>query len=235
MDAFGLRDILLKESRTLSCLGLLFLQRNTIQVSKMDEGTKTEQEMDYMRCKNREWIDGQLPSLSRRAAAQMIDFMILATVFILITYQMKGVWLMLPGDHLWIIFDPICGAFLIGIFAYFIGMEGLLGFTLGKLITGIRVVSEQGKKITMKQSVKRNLGRLIDGIAVYIIGIRIARSSKLRQRYGDKIGQTVVVLNSSSFIRTKAPFVLNEGSTSLLDYYSPSGRNLLFMLLFHRC
>ncbi|MFW9883852.1 MAG: RDD family protein, partial [Candidatus Thorarchaeota archaeon] len=45
----------------------------------------------------------------------------------------------------------------------------LFGFTFGKLITGIRVVSEQGTKITMKQSAKRNLCRLIDGIAVYIV------------------------------------------------------------------
>ncbi|MFW9804741.1 MAG: RDD family protein, partial [Candidatus Thorarchaeota archaeon] len=111
----------------------------------------------------------QLASIPRRAAAQMIDFVILAIVFILVTYQVKGVWLMLPGDHLWIIFDPICGVFLIGIFAYFIGVEGLFGFTFGKLITGIRVVSEQGTKITMKQSAKRNLCRLIDGIAVYIV------------------------------------------------------------------
>ncbi|MFX0055282.1 MAG: RDD family protein [Promethearchaeota archaeon] len=137
----------------------------------------------------------QLASIPRRAAAQMIDFVILAIVFILVTYQVKGVWLMLPGDHLWIVFDPLCGVFLIGIFAYFIGMEGLFGFTLGKLISGIRVVSEQGTKIKMKQSATRNLCRLIDGIAVYIVGIRIARNSPHIQRYGDKVAQTVVILH----------------------------------------
>ena len=144
---------------------------------------------------NRNWsgTETQLASISRRAAAQMIDFTILAIVFILVTYQVKGVWLMMPGNHLWIIFDPICGIFLIAIFAYFIVLEGLLGFTLGKLITSIRVVSEQGTKITIQQSAKRNLGRLFDGIAIYIIGIRIARKSPLFQRYGDKIAQTVVI------------------------------------------
>jgi len=136
-----------------------------------------------------------LASIQKRAIAQIVDFAILATIFILITYQVKGVWLMLPGDHLWIIFDPICGVFLIGIFAYFIGMEGLIGFTLGKLLTGIRVVSEQGTKITMLQSVKRNLCRLVDGIAVYFVGIKIAKKSAYLQRYGDKVGQTLVVLN----------------------------------------
>jgi len=154
---------------------------------------KTEQ--DVVEKINQNWNgnENQLASISRRAVAQIIDFAILAIIFILVTYQVKGVWLMLPGNHLWIVFDPICGVFLVAIFAYFIGMEGLFGFTLGKLVTGIRVVGEQGTRTTMKQSTKRNLGRLIDGIAVYIIGIRIARNSPLFQRYGDKIAQTVVI------------------------------------------
>jgi uncharacterized RDD family membrane protein YckC len=159
----------------------------------MSEYTKMKQEVDEAKLERRELEPHQLASISRRAVAQMIDFAFLAIVFILATYLAKGVWLMLPGDHLWIIFDPICGVFLITIFAYFIGMEGLFGFTLGKRITGIRIVSEQGKKITMKQSAKRNLFRLVDGIAMYLIGIRIARKSALLQRYGDRVGNTVVI------------------------------------------
>lgn len=147
--------------------------------------------LEKMRYSNK----NMLASIRRRAIAQIVDFAILATIFILITYQVKGVWLMSPGNHLWIIFDPICGVFLIAIFAYFIGMEGLLGYTFGKLITGICVVSEQGTEITMKQSVKRNLCRLVDGIAVYFVGIKIAKESSYLQRYGDKVGQTLVVLN----------------------------------------
>ena len=159
----------------------------------MNNYPKIKHEVDVIKSKNWELKRNQLSSISRRAVAQMIDFTILAIVFIVVTYQVKGIWLMLPGDHLWIIFDPICGVFLVTIFIYFIGLEGLIGFTLGKRVTGIRVLSEQGTKITMKQSVKRNLGRLIDGIGVYIIGIQIARKSPLLQRHGDKIAQTVVI------------------------------------------
>jgi len=154
---------------------------------------EVKQEVGETTVQNWNTYENKLASISRRAFAQMIDFAILATVFILVTYMVKGVWLMMPGDHLWIIFDPICGIFLIAIFAYFIGMEGLLGFTLGKLITSTRVISEQGTRITMQQSIKRNLGRLIDGILVYVIGIWIARKSPLFQRYGDKIARTVVI------------------------------------------
>ncbi|NHI89798.1 MAG: RDD family protein [Candidatus Thorarchaeota archaeon] len=160
-------------------------RKNLTKIKAKQEVGETDQKWNS--------YENKLASISRRAVAQIIDFTILATIFILVTYIVKGVWLMLPGDHLWIIFDPICGVFLVTIFAYFIGMEGLLGFTLGKLATGIRVVSEQGTRITMQQSAKRNFGRLVDGIAVYIIGIRIVRKSPLFQRYGDKIAQTVVI------------------------------------------
>jgi len=157
--------------------------------------TIIEVKQEVCETKEQNWNSNgtKFASISRRAVAQIIDFAILAIAFILVTYMVKGVWLMLPGDHLWIIFDPICGVFLVAIFAYFIGMEGLLGFTLGKLAAGIRVVSEQGTRITMKQSAKRNFSRLVDGIAVYFVGIRIVRKSPLFQRYGDKIAHTVVI------------------------------------------
>jgi len=154
---------------------------------------KTEQETIGKIKQNWEGIEIRLASIRRRAVAQLFDFTILGIIFILITYLVKGVWLMMPGNHLWVIFDPICGIFLIAIFAYFIGMEGLFGFTLGKWLTKIRVVSEQNAKITMKQAATRNLCRLIDGIAVYLIGIQFARKSLLVQRYGDKVAQTIVI------------------------------------------
>ena len=89
---------------------------------------KVKQEVGETTDQNWNSSENKLASISRRAVAQIIDFAILATIFILVTYQVKGIWLMLPGDHLWIIFDPICGMFLVAIFAYFIGMEGLFGF-----------------------------------------------------------------------------------------------------------
>ena len=102
-----------------------------------------EIEQEIVEKSNQKYIGTEeLASISKRAFAQMIDFAILGILFVLITYQVKGVWLMMPGNHLWIIFDPICGGFLIAIFVYFIGMEGVFGFTLGKRITGIRVVGE---------------------------------------------------------------------------------------------
>jgi uncharacterized RDD family membrane protein YckC len=53
---------------------------------------------------------------------------------------------------------------LIGISAmllYYIAMEGLFGFTIGKLVTGTRVVDEQGGRPSFGRIVGRTFARLI--------------------------------------------------------------------------
>lgn len=46
-------------------------------------------------------------------------------------------------------------------FAYYIAMEGLFGLTIGKLVTGTRVVNEKGGRPTFGQAVGRTLCRMI--------------------------------------------------------------------------
>lgn len=196
---------------------------------------KTKQDDRSVNTQNYDIDRTQLASIPRRAVAQIVDFLLLAAIFLLVTYQAKGVWLMSPGDHLWIIFDPICGVFLLAIFCYFISMEGLFGFTLGKLATGIRVVDIQGAKITMKQSLKRNLSRLIDGVGIYFVGLWIARKSSLHQRYGDKVGHTVVIQNHRSEVPpTKSKSVTVHSDLPKVNHYKASERFLLFILLSHK-
>ena len=128
-----------------------------------------------------------------RGFAQALDYVFLSLFFFPITYLVKGTWLMFPEDHLWIIFDPLCAIFLIVIFAYFILLEGLTGVTIGKLILGLKVLSVDSKKITLRQSVIRNLGRLLDGLPMLnILGIVSIARSPIKQRIGDKIAKTIV-------------------------------------------
>lgn len=47
------------------------------------------------------------------------------------------------------------------IMAYYVVMEGLFGFTVGKLVTGTRVVNAQGGRPTFGQAFGRTLCRLI--------------------------------------------------------------------------
>jgi uncharacterized RDD family membrane protein YckC len=77
--------------------------------------------------------------------------------------------------------------------AYFTYLEGSKGQTIGKMITKIKVVREDGRPIDMSQAFIRNILRLIDGLIVYLIGAILIWRSDKKQRLGDRIAKTVVV------------------------------------------
>lgn len=67
------------------------------------------------------------------------------------------------------------------------------GRTLGKLVAGIRVVDISGGRCSFSQALIRNLLRLVDGFAFYLVGIVLVLMSDKNQRLGDRIGHTVVI------------------------------------------
>jgi uncharacterized RDD family membrane protein YckC len=80
--------------------------------------------------------------------------------------------------------------------AYWVVPEWLFSITLGKLFCGLRVVCIDGKKITFSQSLQRNLLRLIDAFAFYLMGFLVAKLTPLHQRLGDLWAKTLVVKTS---------------------------------------
>lgn len=78
-------------------------------------------------------------------------------------------------------------------FVYFWFMESLAGGTLGKRILGLQVRAMSGARCTLTQSLVRNLLRIVDGLAIYLVGFFIALFSKFRQRLGDHLAKTVVL------------------------------------------
>ncbi|HTO07684.1 MAG TPA: RDD family protein [Myxococcota bacterium] len=58
---------------------------------------------------------------------------------------------------------------------YYFALEATLGQTLGKLVTGVRVVSEDGKPATAGQIARRTLSRLIPFEALTFLGSRDGR------------------------------------------------------------
>jgi uncharacterized RDD family membrane protein YckC len=76
---------------------------------------------------------------------------------------------------------------------YFTYLEGSQGQSVGKMITKIKVVREDGKPIDMNQAFIRNILRIIDGLIVYLIGAILIWRSDKKQRLGDSIAKTVVV------------------------------------------
>jgi len=80
------------------------------------------------------------------------------------------------------------------VFAYFIVMEGMYGYTIGKKLLSIRVVNESGGNIGMGKSAIRNVLRVVDALpTLYIIGIILIAVNDDEQRLGDMAASTYVV------------------------------------------
>jgi uncharacterized RDD family membrane protein YckC len=77
---------------------------------------------------------------------------------------------------------------------YYVLMEGLTGRTVGKMVTGIRVVDEAtGSTPGVGQAVLRTVLRLIDGIFGYLVAFIVVLASDRRRRLGDMVAKTLVV------------------------------------------
>ena len=77
---------------------------------------------------------------------------------------------------------------------YYVLLEGLLGRTVGKMVTGIRVVDEAtGAAPGLGKALIRTLLRVIDGILGYLVGFVIVVNSDRRRRLGDMAAKTLTV------------------------------------------
>ncbi len=144
---------------------------------------KVPNEMDYQ-------------GIGIRLVAQIVDGIIFFFIFIIVGYfvaSIKG-GLTPSGFELHGIPALISNSISFGImFAYFIILEGVFGQTLGKKLCKIKVVKEDGTPCDLYASFIRNILRIVDAIAVYLVGaILIARSDK-KQRLGDRVAKTIVV------------------------------------------
>jgi uncharacterized RDD family membrane protein YckC len=77
---------------------------------------------------------------------------------------------------------------------YYVLLEGYLGQTVGKMLTGITVVSDAtGRPPGMAAAAVRTLLRLVDGLFSYAVAFVVALASDKRQRLGDMGAHTLVV------------------------------------------
>jgi uncharacterized RDD family membrane protein YckC len=77
--------------------------------------------------------------------------------------------------------------------AYMTYTEGTWGASLGKRLAGIRVVKTDGSPMDLRAALVRNLLRIVDGFAFYLVGLFVAMSSPERQRLGDRAAGTLVI------------------------------------------
>ncbi|WP_436535368.1 RDD family protein [Actinoplanes sp. HUAS TT8] len=139
----------------------------------------------------------QQPSLNvhvtrRRIFATLIDGVVLSIVLNLLgrIFDVK-----VPSGTLDLTTLSFGGSLLtaVVVLAYYIVLEGWFGWTVGKLVTGIRVVDENGNRPGFVSALVRTLLRLIDGILAYLVAFIVVVNSSRRRRLGDMAAKTLVV------------------------------------------
>ncbi len=120
-------------------------------------------------------------SVGRRFVALLIDGVLLGVVSSILFLLLHSV--------------PALAEALVSIISivYIFAMEATRGATVGKMLMGLRVVKLDGSPIGWSESIIRNLLRVIDGIAAYLVGAILIWTSPQRQRLGDRVAKTVVV------------------------------------------
>jgi uncharacterized RDD family membrane protein YckC len=130
----------------------------------------------------------------RRIAAALIDAAIIAILLVLVAKGLgdegttkRSLWAETEGGPRTL--------FLLLTFVYFFGTEAAWGQTLGKRVMKIRVVGEDGRKLSVGASAIRNLVRFVDALPVlYIVGaITFFATGERRARLGDLAAKTKVV------------------------------------------
>ena len=81
-------------------------------------------------------------------------------------------------------------------FAYFVVLQGAYGQSVGMMAVNIRVLREDGSKISYTDAAIRTILLLIDAIPYvipYLLGAILIWTSDKKQRLGDRAAHTVVV------------------------------------------
>ena len=97
---------------------------------------------------------------------------------------------------------PVQAIVMVGVYlGYFLVSEALTARTLGKLVTGLKVVNFDGDRCTIEQAGIRTLFRLVE-VNPFLLGalpaaVRII-FSRNKQRFGDRFAQTCLLYTSPS-------------------------------------
>ena len=149
----------------------------------------------------------RLASLGDRFLALILDSIVVCAACSLIGLWAFLKWGIVSGGEMRVtLASLLIGGSLSLVFAFLYVwiLEATLGSTLGKAILGIGVVNNSGRS-ALAASAIRNLWRVVDGLAFYLVGALVASCSKFRRRIGDLCAGTYVIEgNLSEFMRAAA-------------------------------
>lgn len=168
----------------------------------------------------------QTAGLGSRAAAQLIDTLILLlvnlTVFVVFSIVVFGrdEDFFLETEN-YAISIVILFLFVFN-FGYFLLLEAFWGGqTLGKRWMGLRVIRDNGQPVTFLSAAIRNLFRIIDGLPMgYFLGAVVSFFHGQDKRIGDLVAGTIVVAESGQPSRNTRKRVAKQQSLAQSEWLS---------------
>jgi uncharacterized RDD family membrane protein YckC len=134
----------------------------------------------------------------RRVAAAVIDAFVVLLVFVVATKALG------KGDESRSLLAESKGGgarpvFLLLTFAYFFATELVWAQTIGKRVMKLRVVRQDGGKLTAGPAAMRNVVRFVDAFPfLYLVGaITIFTAGNKRYRLGDMAAKTAIVADDT--------------------------------------
>jgi len=126
-----------------------------------------------------------------RFVAQVVDGIVLLVLYFVLGAAMFGSF---TFDVFGVAALSFMGVYALLFFLYFMVLEGARGATVGKMVTRIRVVREDGSPCGLASAIVRNVLRVVDILPfLYIVGLVLISRSDKRQRLGDRLAKTVVI------------------------------------------
>jgi uncharacterized RDD family membrane protein YckC len=138
---------------------------------------------------------GNVQVTGRRVVATIIDGFIIGGIYAAMAGMFGTITTDGAAGH-WVATMPAAGtvAYVVVVAVYFVLLEGYRGQTLGKMVVGIKVVSETtGAPPGMTAAMVRTALRLVDGLASYLVAFIAVLATAKRQRLGDMAAHTLVV------------------------------------------
>ena len=147
-----------------------------------------------------------LADLGSRIVAGIVDYIIIGIVAGVLSMLVFLPASVVTGPGMMNVFEPAWFAprwfGIMGIMAvmwllwliYFTYFEGTSGQTIGKKLSNIRVVKEDGSRCDFGSALVRNILRVVDHLPfLYILGIILIAATEKKQRLGDMLARTIVV------------------------------------------
>ena len=136
-------------------------------------------------------VSYRLAGLGSRILAHLLDAVLLFIILNIVVF-VGGVLAVLGFGEL--AFGVMFFIIFATVFLYFILQEALWnGFTVGKKVMGIKVVSTDGTPVTLRGAAFRNLMRIADIVGFYIVGLVAIFLNERSQRLGDLVAGTLVI------------------------------------------